>query len=221
MKKQRFTVALALLLLTGCARAGSGRSASPPPESEPSAAALTPSPTVTGEDQGPAPEELFAQLPGEFLFASGAGAWSTVLSIQPDGSFTGEYHDADMGGTPPVLYYCAFSGTLSQPERVDAYTYSTTLLSLEQEEEEGMEYMGEDGVRYIISTPYGMEGAGELLIYRPGMPVSELPEEFCGWTGLGGTAAPETLPFWGLYNVNTQQGWIGYEGDSDETKDLH
>lgn len=202
----------ALILLAGCAGQGAVAQ-SPSPAPVESVAPAAPSPTETPQDQGPAPEELFAQLPEEFLFASGAGAWSTVLSIGPDGSFTGEYHDADMGGTPPVLYHCAFSGTLSQPERVDEYTYSTTLLTLEQEGEEGTEYMGEDGVLYITATPYGMEGAEELLIYRPGMPVSELPEDFCGWTGLGGTAGPETLPVWGLYNVNTQQGWAAYEGD--------
>ena len=117
-----------------------------------------------------------------------------------------------MGGTPPVCYLCTFSGTLSQPEPVNEYTYSVQLLSLEQDEPEGKEYM-EDGIRYIISTPYGMEGAEELLLYRPGAPAPELPEEFRGWVGMLGAAQSETLPFWGLYNVNTQQGWAGYEGD--------
>ena len=114
----------ALILLAGCAGQGAVAQ-SPSPAPVESVAPAAPSPTETPQDQGPAPEELFAQLPEEFLFASGAGAWSTVLSIGPDGSFTGEYHDADMGGT----------------------------------------------------------------------------------------AGPETLPVWGLYNVNTQQGWAAYEGD--------
>ena len=213
MRRAIWPAALVLLLLTGCAgTASEPPSASPQPSPAASAAAPAPSLTETAEDQGPAPEEVFDQLPDEFLFSSGAGGWGTILSIESDGSFSGEYHDSEMGGTVPLCYYCEFSGTLSQPERVDAYTYSTTLLSLEQEKEEGEEYM-EDGIRYIISTPYGIEGAEELLLYRPGTPVSELPEEFRGWTGLSGTAAPETLSDWGLYNVNTQQGWIGYEGD--------
>ena len=33
----------------------------------------------------------------EFLFCSGAGAWSTVLTIHEDGTFEGYYHDTDIG----------------------------------------------------------------------------------------------------------------------------
>lgn len=213
MRRVVWPVALTLLMLTGCA----GTASAPPgasPQPSPAADTATPatSPIETADDRKVTLEAVFAQLPEEFLFASGAGGWSTVLSIEADGSFTGQYHDSEMGGTSPLCYLCTFSGTLSQPEWVDEYTYSTKLLSLEQDEPEGEEYT-EGGVRYIISTPYGMEGAEKLLLYRPGTPVSELPEEFCNWTGLSGTEAPETLPFWGLYNVSMQQGWAGYEGD--------
>ena len=213
MRRVVWPVALTLLMLTGCA----GTASTPPgasPQPSPAADTATPatSPIETADDRKVALEAVFAQLPEEFLFASGACGWSTILSIEADGSFTGQYHDSEMGGTSPLCYLCTFSGTLSQPEWVDEYTYSTKLLSLEQDEPEGEEYT-EGGVHYIISTPYGMEGAEELLLYRPGTPVSELPEEFCNWTGLSGTETPETLPFWGLYNVSMQQGWAGYEGD--------
>lgn len=33
----------------------------------------------------------------EFLFASGAGAWGTILTIEDDGSFSGQYSDSDIG----------------------------------------------------------------------------------------------------------------------------
>lgn len=33
----------------------------------------------------------------EFYFASGAGGWRTVMQIEADGSFSGEYSDSDMG----------------------------------------------------------------------------------------------------------------------------
>ena len=32
-------------------------------------------------------------------FASGAGGWSTELTLNPDGSFNGNYHDSEMGDT--------------------------------------------------------------------------------------------------------------------------
>ena len=35
--------------------------------------------------------------PFTFVFSSGAGAWSTMLEIQEDGSFSGQYSDSDAG----------------------------------------------------------------------------------------------------------------------------
>ena len=40
----------------------------------------------------------FADLDGlSFCFSGGAGSWDTTFSIRPDGSFSGEYIDSDMG----------------------------------------------------------------------------------------------------------------------------
>ena len=57
-------------------------------------------------------------FPMELTFSSGAGAWRTVLTLQPDGSFTGQYSDWDGGGDPSqypegIYYICSFSGTFS------------------------------------------------------------------------------------------------------------
>ena len=74
--------------------AGCGETDSVPP-------AASPTPTfspVPAETQ-PAAEFSFADLRRlQFRFSSGAGAWSTLLAVRPDGSFYGEYHDTDMGG---------------------------------------------------------------------------------------------------------------------------
>ena len=41
-------------------------------------------------------DDIFAQLAGEsFMFTSGAGAWDSTLILSEDGSFVGNYHDAD------------------------------------------------------------------------------------------------------------------------------
>ena len=34
-----------------------------------------------------------------FYFSSGAGAWGTEMDISADGSFTGNFHDSEMGDT--------------------------------------------------------------------------------------------------------------------------
>jgi folate-dependent phosphoribosylglycinamide formyltransferase PurN len=61
-------------------------------------------------------------------FSSGAGAWSTDLQIQEDGSFTGEFHDSDMGDCTDeypdgTVSFCSFSGQLSLVSQVDEKTW--------------------------------------------------------------------------------------------------
>ena len=65
---------------------------------------------------------IFQTMAGlEWSFSSGAGAWSTELYIQTDGSFSGDFHDSDMGDCTDeypygTLYFCAFSGRMSLVE---------------------------------------------------------------------------------------------------------
>ena len=95
------------------------------------------------EGEGPLPQGDFtyAELEKlEFTFASGAGAWSTELYVAADGSFTGLYHDADMGDTGEgypngTQYYCRFSGSFAPPVYVDEYTYAAPVRQLLTEEE--------------------------------------------------------------------------------------
>ena len=66
-----------------------------------------------------------------FAFSSGAGAWGTILTIQEDGSFEGNYHDANMGdigeGYPNgSVYICEFSGKFTEPKKENNFTYSAS-----------------------------------------------------------------------------------------------
>lgn len=145
----------------------------------------------------------------EFWFGSGAGAWSTVLHIHEDGTFEGEYLDCDMGSYE--YYLCDFKGKLSEPRKVDAYTWSVKIDSLELADEPDTSEV-KDGWTYHYSGPYGLTDAEELLFYLPGAPIAELPTEFTNWArGYSdriGTHA--LLPFYGLYNVNGEQGFSSY-----------
>ena len=58
----------------------------------------------------------------EFFFSSGAGGWCTVLYIDEDGSFEGNFRDSDMGSTGEgypngTLYYCDFKGRFTEPQK--------------------------------------------------------------------------------------------------------
>ena len=64
-----------------------------------------------------------------FGFSSGAGAWGTFLDLNDDGTFSGEFHDSNMGETGEgypygTVYVCDFSGKFSEPEKINEYTYS-------------------------------------------------------------------------------------------------
>ena len=152
----------------------------------------------------------------EFYFASGAGGWRTLLNIEEDGSFSGEYSDSDMGSTGEgypngTYYYCKFNGKFTEAVKVNDYTYSMKIEEIScVNEPETSEII--DGILYYYATPYGMEGAEEVLIYLPGAPVSELPEEYINWVR-NDMVDPDAveLPFYGLYNVTEQNGFSSYD----------
>ena len=81
----------------------------------------------------------FADLAAlQFEFCSGAGGWSTDFTIEKDGSFSGVYHDSDMGDTGDgypngTMYYCNFSGHFTNLTKVDDDTYEMSLIRIRSE----------------------------------------------------------------------------------------
>ena len=127
-----------------------------------------------------AEENIFATLSGlEWSFSSGAGGWSTDMQIRADGSFTGQYHDSEMGECADeypdgTVYFCAFSGRMSIAGRVDDNTWKVRVEKLEKEQ--GTESI-DDGIRFVPADVYGLSEGDEMLLYRPGTPVNALSEE--------------------------------------------
>ena len=152
-----------------------------------------------------------------FIFSSGAGGWQTEVMISPDGSFRGYYSDSDMGDNGPgypngTQYVCAFSGKFSSLNKISDFEYSMECESLSQEGTLNEEKIGDDGIRYITSKPYGFDDAGEFRLFLPGMTISALPEGFTEWVDVPRDSSTESkgvLPFYGLYNVNGKEGFSG------------
>lgn len=197
------------------------------------AAALALSLSACGESaaplQSPTPLETaeadftFADLQAcRFVHASGASGWGTVLTIQPDGSFSGSFSDSEWeeseSGTQAVCECCEFSGQLAQPVRVNDYTYSVGIEHIEYQREPGTDEYA-DGVHYYFTEPRGLEDTEELLIYLPGAPTAELPEGFLGWVMGSDDTAEEELPFYGLYSEARLAGFRGdpVQEPSDDT----
>jgi len=156
-----------------------------------------------------------------FTFLSGAGGWSTEMTIDEDGTFRGTYHDSDMGSASEsypngTYYYCSFQGKFAEPVKKDQYTYATTIESISYDHPAGTEEII-DGVRYIYSEAYGLDNPKEILIYLPGMAIKDLPEGYLSWVRTNWrmdyefTVNETILPFYGLYNVNSEQGFSSYD----------
>lgn len=183
---------------------------------EGSAAAVSEN-TETESTQGEENSFSFADLTNrQFTFSSGAGGWATLLTIQADGSFSGEYFDGELGDTGEgypngTMYQSNFSGKFTQPVKVNDYTYSMQISELNYEQEIDTEEILDD-MRYVYSAVYGLGEGRNILIYLPGSPLAELPEEFRSWVGYYDMANIEDtgLPFYGLYNETEQCGFSSY-----------
>ena len=160
-----------------------------------------------------AADDLLSQLNGQlFEFCSGVGAWSTELTIGENGTFTGSFHDSELGETGEsypdgTLYGCSFHGQFSDPEPVDDYAW-TVKLSVEQDEGQVPEAI-EDGIRYVTAAPYGLEKAKTVTIFLPGTPVDRLPEGFMIWSHLQEIAPDaKTIPYYAIWNEADEAGFI-------------
>lgn len=158
-------------------------------------------------------------FPMELTFSSGAGGWRTLLTLQPDGSFTGQYSDWDAGGDPSqypngVYYICNFSGTFQDLRQLDDTSYAMTLGTLTAQETEGEEWT-ENSTQYVGAAPYGLEGGSTFVLYAPEastdvLTTDALQAEWPQWN------LPETVPegqlgCWLLYNQAMDQAFFSYD----------
>lgn len=147
----------------------------------------------------------------DMSFNSGAGGWSTELHLCADGSFTGEYHDSDMGdvgeGYPNgTVYVSSFSGNFTDIQKVDDTTYKMTLGGLEQSPvDTGII----DGILYVQSDAVGIIGGEEFWFYTPEAVTAQFSEEYLSWwPGRYSDPVPDTLTVYGLQNVNEETGFF-------------
>ncbi len=163
--------------------------------------------------------DIFKSLPDSFTFSSGVGGWATVMSINDDGTFTGEYHDSEItltGANYPngTVYICNFSGKFTNVKKVDDYSYSMELDYINTTGTEDNSYI-ENNIRYIYAAPYGFDNADKFMIYLPGISMDSLPKEFISWSYIS-TDIRHTLPsgVYGIYNVGGKLGFVGENENS-------
>lgn len=160
--------------------------------------------------------ELFSLLTEPFVFTDDMGNWSTTLTIAEDGSFTGSYHDNELGDSgedyDQTIYYADFEGRFVNPRQINPYTYTVELAVLNYLDYT-LDYIVEedDGWRvlYRYSDAAGLEDSQLFYIYAPEAPVYKLPRGFLDWYGYAEAIDAYTLglPGWGLMNAAGGQGF--------------
>ena len=160
--------------------------------------------------------ELFSLLSEPFVLSNGLDSWRTELTVAPDGSFSGSYLDNDLSENgedyDQAIYYADFEGRLTNPKRLNAYTYSAQLESLDYLDYT-LDYIVEedDGWRvlYRYADAVGLENCRTVYFYAPGAPVYKLPDSFVSWYDCTRPLAESDLelPGWGMMNGEEGQGF--------------
>lgn len=221
MKRLMCLICSAAMLLSLCGCMRSGLSEDPtttPPFSIPQASAPEEAPVPTAVPETvpvTEPEESILEeglFPMDFYFSSGAGGWGTGMTLYSDFSFSGSFHDSDMGDMTEeypngTCYVSVFSGSFRIVSQLSEYAYSLELVSLETETAAGTVWI-EDGIRYIASEAYGLEGS-EYVLYLPEAPLDRLPEDLPYWLSRW-EDTPETLSRYAIWNVTGQTPFFTY-----------
>ena len=152
-----------------------------------------------------------------FVFTSGAGAWDTSMTVSPDGSFSGQYHDSDMGsggdGYDGTMYICNFTGRFKNIQKVSDYVYSMELDYIEYAEEgkdSWIETENDWRTLYVPSEAYGVYPGTTFYLYLPGASTDDIPEAFSDWYSWDDNLFYSgKLLSYGLYNVDEEYPFLG------------
>lgn len=123
--------------------------------------------------------QLFSRLSETPLMAaSGAGAWEGRLKVNPDGTFSGYYYDADFD----TVYEVSFSGHFSSSVEFDGNAYWLWVEEVTTAQTPGDTAQSEYGDTIIYDEPL-FYGGEYLLLTLPGTPNNFIPEEVQGEIG--------------------------------------
>ena len=146
-------------------------------------------------------------MPSVWCFSSGAGAWSTEMTVMEDGAFIGYYHDWDAGADVyprGELQECCFAGQMSIPERISDYEYRIVVSELVQEGVPGDTFV-RDEMLLTVSRPYGIDAGDSFILYMPGAPMNRIPPAYHEWASVAGDEWH--IRGFALYNMTAGFGW--------------
>ncbi len=133
-------------------------------------------------------KEAMKQAAGNYSFGSGVGAWGTVMRVNKDGTFSGSYHDSDMGVTGDGYPYGSraesnFTGKFKSAKKNSdgTYTLQCDASAFKIDGTVGESHI-EDQIKVTISEPYGMEPCNEFTLYTDGTDLSTFSDAMKTWS---------------------------------------
>lgn len=133
-------------------------------------------------------KEAMKQAAGNYSFGSGVGAWGTVMKVNKDGTFSGSYHDSDMGATGDGYPHGSraesnFTGKFKSAKKNSdgTYTLQCDASAFKIDGTVGESHI-EDQIKVTISEPYGMEPCNEFTLYTDGTDLSTFSDAMKTWS---------------------------------------
>jgi beta-lactam-binding protein with PASTA domain len=157
--------------------------------------------------------EAMRSAAGDYTFSSGSGGWWTSLTIKDDGTFSGKYSDADLGGTGDsypngTLSESVFSGRFSSATKNGDGTYALQCDANAFAVTNGNvgDVRIENGTQIIVKDAYGMTPCDKFTLYPKGYDTTQFGDGMRMWTG--GRSFDQygnTLPGPALYNASSTE----------------
>ncbi|MGO5518834.1 PASTA domain-containing protein [Bifidobacterium thermophilum] len=144
---------------------------------------------------------FWRQVKGKYIFSVGAGAWSTIMTVNADGSFSADYHDSDLGVTGDGYP----NGSRSIASGTGKFTYTkrnndgSFSMTCDQKAFHQNGTVGDvtikDGVRVeTVDGIYGLTPCNTFTVYPTGYATSALSDDVKSWMyGVIGNPLPSTL----------------------------
>ncbi len=160
---------------------------------------------TTNQGDGSSGQNALFDVPITFYYASGSGAWGSEITISPDWSFRGSFHDTD----GDMRSQCEYTGQIIDARKTGEFTWSFRIESITPDRPYG-ENWSENGLKCISASPYGITENTTYTIYLPGADDDILPPVYLSVLLRG--AGP--LERYSLFNPEGQAVFWGFEKDA-------
>ena len=141
--------------------------------------------------------QFLSQIQGEYY--QHGGDWTTWLTVNADGTFSGEYSAHTNPGPKAHYDVGAFHGSFADLKQIDELTWTVRVESVTVDGEIGREWEDKEATYTQVADPGAPVEGTELTVYLPGTDSSQIPEEFFMWIRSSAEQMPE-LPGTALIN---------------------